>query len=139
MAHGIPYVAQASPHNFRDLISKAETGVRDPGPGLPQRALAVPARLALRTDAMGMTLAKMMVQSCCWPLYEVVDGEYSLNYDPKKRKIPVVDWMKLQGRFNHLFKPGNEAILEAAQAYVDSEWEKLKALAAAGGAGTDDA
>jgi len=33
--------------------------------------------------------------------------------------------MKQQGRFKHLFKPGNEAILENSQAYVDKQWEEL--------------
>ncbi len=38
--------------------------------------------------------------------------------------------MKKQGRFKHLFKPGNEHILETSQQYVDSEWEKLLILEA---------
>ncbi|MBE3073486.1 MAG: hypothetical protein IMZ75_00840 [Actinobacteria bacterium] len=72
-----------------------------------------------------MTLAKMMVDSCWWPLYEVINGEYKLSYDPKKRKVPVRDWMKLQGRFKHLFTPENEHILEEAQAQSDLDWEDL--------------
>jgi pyruvate ferredoxin oxidoreductase beta subunit len=138
VAHGIPYVAQASPHNFRDLISKAERAFETPGPAFLNVLSPCPRGWRSET-ADGLTLAKMMTQSCYWPLYEVVDGRYILNHDPKGRKTPVVEWMKLQGRFSHLFKPGNEAILEAAQDYVDREWDKLKALAAAGGAGSDDA
>jgi pyruvate ferredoxin oxidoreductase beta subunit len=42
----------------------------------------------------------------------------------------VAEWMKKQGRFKHLFKPGNEHLLEASQAYVDSEWQKLLKLEA---------
>ena len=71
----------------------------------------------------------MMVESCFWPLYEVDDGEYSLNYNPKKRKIPVVDWMKQQGRFKHLFKPENLHYVEEMQEWVDREWERLHKLA----------
>jgi pyruvate ferredoxin oxidoreductase beta subunit len=138
VAHGIPYVAQASPHNFRDLISKAERAFETPGPAFLNVLSTCPRGWRSETSD-GLTLSKMMTQSCYWPLYEVVDGQYTLNYDPKARKIPVVDWMRLQGRFSHLFKPGNEAILEAAQDYVDREWEKLKALANAGGADSDDA
>ncbi len=71
----------------------------------------------------------MMVRSCYWPLYEVINGRYVINYDPKNRKIPVADWMKLQGRFSHLFKAGNEHLVQELQDYVDREWERLKALA----------
>ena len=41
---------------------------------------------------------------------------------------PVVDWMKKQGRFKHLFKPGNEHVLEYTQNFVDKEWDKLLKL-----------
>ena len=33
--------------------------------------------------------------------------------------------MRLQGRFNHCFKPGNEWTIEAAQEYVDKKWDEL--------------
>ena len=44
-----------------------------------------------------------------------------------KKKLPVEEFMKLQGRFKHCFKPGNEWTIEAAQQYVDEKWEKLLA------------
>ena len=36
--------------------------------------------------------------------------------------------MKLQGRFKHLFKAGNEHLLEDIQAEVDRKWERLLKL-----------
>ena len=33
--------------------------------------------------------------------------------------------MKLQGRFAHCFKSGNEWMLDAAQQWVDQKWEAL--------------
>ena len=71
-------------------------------------------------------ICKMAVETCVWPLYEIIDGEWHLNYMPKK-KLPVEEFMKLQGRFKHCFKPGNEWTIEAAQQYVDEKWEKLLA------------
>jgi pyruvate ferredoxin oxidoreductase beta subunit len=44
-------------------------------------------------------MSRLAVQSCFWPLYEVVNGEYKLSYDPKDKKVPVTDWMKPQRRF----------------------------------------
>ena len=40
-------------------------------------------------------------------------------------KAELIPWLKRQGRFAHLFKPGNEETLENLQAWVDHEWEKL--------------
>jgi pyruvate ferredoxin oxidoreductase beta subunit len=127
VAHDIPYVAQASPHNFRDLIAKAETAFDTPGPAFLNVLSPCP-RGWRSADEEGIMLAKMMVQSCFWPLYEVIDGKYKLNYDPKDRKIPVRDWMEKQGRFKHLFKPQFAYIIDEAQAYIDKEWERLKSL-----------
>ncbi|GAB4265066.1 MAG: thiamine pyrophosphate-dependent enzyme [Thermoleophilia bacterium] len=132
VAHGIPYVAQASPHNFRDLIAKAETAFETEGPAFLNVLSPCP-RGWRSPEKDSMTHAKMMVQSCYWPLYEVIDGRYTINYDPKNRKIPVRDWMKLQGRFKHLFTPQNEHLLDEMQAYVDREWERLKELASLAG------
>jgi pyruvate ferredoxin oxidoreductase beta subunit len=33
----------------------------------------------------------------------------------------------MQGRFAHMFKPGNEWMIEETQTYVDKQWEKLLA------------
>ena len=77
--------------------------------------------------AIGIELSKEAVETNFWPLFEVEKGVYKINYKPKERS-PIADWMKKQGRFKHLFKPGNEHILETSQQYVDSEWEKLLKL-----------
>lgn len=127
-AHGIPYVAQASPHNFRDLIAKAETAFDTEGPAFLNVLSPCP-RGWRSKDEDGIALAKLMVESCFWPLYEIVDGVYNLSYNPKKRKTPIRDWMEQQGRFKHLFTPENEHIIEETQEYVDQEWENLKRLA----------
>ena len=132
VAHDIPYVAQASPHNFRDLQAKAERAFETPGPAFLN--VISPCPRGWRSDPKdAIEHARMMVQSCFWPLYEVIDGQYVINFDPKNRKIPVVDWMKLQGRFSHLFKAGNEHILVEFQDSVDREWNRIKAMASLGG------
>jgi pyruvate ferredoxin oxidoreductase beta subunit len=137
VAHDIPYVAQASPHNYRDLVAKAERAFETPGPAFLN--VLSPCPRGWRSDVnKAIEHTRMMVQSCFWPLYEVIEGRYVLNYDPKNRKIPVIDWMKLQGRFSHLFKPENEHLLVEFQEYVDREWERIKAMSALGVvAGTD--
>jgi pyruvate ferredoxin oxidoreductase beta subunit len=72
-------------------------------------------------------IAKLAVDSCIWPLYEIENGKYRLNYRPSS-KIPAVEFVKTQRRFKHLFMPGNEYMLENIQKHVDSEWENLLEL-----------
>jgi pyruvate ferredoxin oxidoreductase beta subunit len=57
-------------------------------------------------------------------LYEVENGKYKLNYTPSK-PVPMVDYLKPQGRFKHLFKPENAALLEQIQKKVNDDWELL--------------
>ena len=45
-------------------------------------------------------------------------------YEPKK-KLPIEDFLREQGRFNHLFKKGNEDLLVQFQQEVDRRWENL--------------
>jgi len=54
----------------------------------------------------------------------VEDGVLKVNYKPKE-KVPIVEWLKVQGRFKHLFKAGGEELLAAAQADIDKNWERL--------------
>ena len=69
-------------------------------------------------------IIQLAVDTCWWPLFEVENGEWRLTYKPKQKK-PIVDWLKLQGRFRHLFKPANEHMIEEMQAKVDQRWERL--------------
>ena len=70
-------------------------------------------------------ICKMAVETCYWPLFEVTDGRWELSYQPKE-KLPLEEFLRLQGRFRHLFLPGNEYLIEAFQTEVDRRWEELK-------------
>ena len=74
-----------------------------------------------------LEVTKMAVETCVWPLFEVIEGKYILNYKPKN-KLPVEEYLKLQGRFAHMFKPGNEWMIEQVQKEVDRNWEELLRL-----------
>ena len=126
-AHDIPYVAQASPHRWRDLMEKARKAVEADGPAFIN--VISPCPRGWRHDSsMSVEVAKMAVETCYWPLYEVRNGtEWTLNYKPREKK-PVADWLKMQGRFRHLFTPQFEHVVEELQAKVDEEWERLLAL-----------
>jgi len=72
-----------------------------------------------------MEICRAAIETCVWPLFEVVDGEWVLNYEPKN-KLPVTEYLKLQGRFDHLFAPGNEWLIERIQNDIDNRWKELK-------------
>ncbi len=125
-AHNIPYVAQASLHNPIDLSMKAEKAFRTKGPAV--LIVFQPCTLGWKyPNDMTVEIAKMAVDSKFWPLYEVENGKYKLNYKPSK-ELPITDYMKPQGRYKHLFRPENKGLLEKIQAHVNSEWEKLVKL-----------
>ncbi|MGE5551202.1 MAG: thiamine pyrophosphate-dependent enzyme [Bacteroidota bacterium] len=122
-AHNIPYVAQATISNWNDLITKVQKALAANGPSFLN--VLTPCRLGWDYKPEDtVEIAREAVDCCFWPLFEVVDGVWKLTYKPKEKK-PVADWMKKQGRFKHLFRPGHEQILAEIQANVDREWERL--------------
>jgi len=128
VAHNIPYVAQTTPYHWKDLATKVEKALAVDGPAFLN--ILMPCTVGWHFDpAIGIELSKEAAETNFWPLFEVENGVYKINYKPKER-LPIAPWMKKQGRFKHLFKPGNEHILETSQQYVDSEWEKLLKLEA---------
>ena len=126
VAHGVPYVAQTTfIGNFADISTKAHTAIYTPGAAFLNIMAPCPRGWRYPGEKL-MLVTKAAVESCVWPMYEVVDGKYHLNYKPKN-KIPVTEYLKMQGRFAHMFKPGNEWMLEEAQKEVDRNWEDLLA------------
>ena len=123
-AHNIPYVAQTTfIGNMKDLYVKAERAIYTPGAAFLN--IMAPCPRGWRYDAPDIIeICKLGVETCYWPLFEVVEGEWRLNYQPK-HKLPLEEFLKKQGRFKHLFKPGNEYLIEAFQAEVDKRWEEL--------------
>ncbi|MDO9262772.1 MAG: hypothetical protein Q7U02_02320, partial [Desulfosalsimonadaceae bacterium] len=78
---------------------------------------------------MAVETARLGVETRYWPLYEVIDGAYKINYTPKT-EVPVTEWMFLQGRFKHLSKPEHRAVVDAIQKEVERNWNWLVGQAA---------
>ncbi len=121
--HNIPYVAQAAPHAWRDLMSKAQKAIAANGPSFIN--VLVPCQRGWRyPQEETIAITKLAVETCVWPLYEVVDGDWKLNYRPSPKK-PITDWLQSQGRFRHLLTPENKHIVDALQEIIDQQWAKL--------------
>ncbi len=124
-AHDIPYVAQTSLHNPFDLITKVERAVKTPGPAFVN--VLVPCPLFWKIDpASQVDICQLAADSKFWPVYEVVNGEYHLSYEPKRPRA-IEDFLRAQGRYAHLFKKGAERLdlVEEAQRDADESWAKL--------------
>ena len=125
-AHGVPYVAQASPAYWNDLITKADKALNCGGASFMN--IIAPCHRGWRYNPEDTVyMARLAVQTCVWPLYEVENGKYRITYRPKE-KIPVSEWFKSQGRFRHLFKPENSGFIEEIQKKIDAGWERLEKL-----------
>ncbi len=146
VAHHIPYAAQASISDWQDMVMKIERAVAADGPSFLNvlstctRGWGFPAEKAVK-------MAHLAVQSCYWPLYEVIDGAWHLSYEPEPRTaeerakwgrygLDITEWLKLQGRFAHLFqkkqeeifvRPEHRELIAEIQREVERDWEKLLA------------
>ena len=124
VSHHLPYVAQTVGYlNFKDLYEKSEKAIYTEGPTFLNVLSPCPRGWGYPTDML-MHINKLAVETCYWPLYEVVDGVYHISYKPAK-KLPIEEFLKPQKRFKHMFKPGNEWMIEEFQKEVDARWQEL--------------
>ncbi|MEM1539133.1 MAG: thiamine pyrophosphate-dependent enzyme [Candidatus Bathyarchaeia archaeon] len=130
VAHEMPYVATASPYYWRDLITKARKGLEVEGPAFLH--VFAPCPRGWRSDpAKSIELSRLAVETCVFPLWEAVNGEYQLSAPSKaialapQKKKSVKEYLQLQGRFRHLFTPKFEKIVDEIQRITDLRWQKL--------------
>jgi len=136
-AHGIPYAAQTTIANWRDVVKCAEKAFKAEGPALLNILAPCPRGWRYESDET-VNMARLSRDTCVWPCYEIENGMVSISYKPKEKK-PVKDWFAAQARFRHMLRPDNAALLEEAQAEVDMKWAQLQTLEAVAKAGTEAA
>ncbi len=123
-AHHIPYAAQSTfLGNFKDLHEKAHKAIYTQGACFLNVLSPCPRGWDYPTGDIA-ELCRLAADTCVWPLFEIENGVWRLTYEPKK-KLPVTAFLEKQGRFKHMFRPGNEWMLDEAQNYVDEKWESL--------------
>lgn len=124
VAHNIPYVAQSAMHTWSDLYEKAKKAFAVKGPAFLNVFSPCPQNWKFHSS-LGVEISKLAVNSNFWPLYEVENGVWKLNYKPAN-PVPIENFLKLQKRFKHLFEKGNEKIIETIQEHIDDQWKRLK-------------
>lgn len=123
-AHDIPYVATACHSYPFDLMTKITKAVAVEGPSYIHVLSVCPTGWRLASD-LTIRAGRLAVQTGIFPLYEIENGKYTLNFDfPQLR--PIEDYFKIQGRFRHLTKETMAQIQER----VTEKYAKLKERAA---------
>ncbi len=119
-AHDIPYVATACHSYPFDLMNKINKAMKVEGPSYIHILSVCPTGWRLPSD-LTIRAGRLAVETGIFPLYEVEEGRYPLNFDFHQLR-PIEDYFKLQGRFRHLTKETRVQI----QARVTAEYAKLK-------------
>lgn len=133
-AHHIPYVATASISYPEDLYRKVMKAKQIRGPKYIEILTPCPPGWRFSMD-MTIEMGRLAVETGVWPLYEyenermIFNGISKAIIEGKYKRKPVDEWLKLQGRFSHLFKPKrDEERIRRFQEYVDEMWERFKRM-----------
>ena len=122
IAHDIPYVATICPTYYLDLMNKVKKAIETPGPAYLHCLSACPTGWRCAPN-LTIEVGRLAVETGVFPLYEVINGRYKINY-PHRRLKPVRQYLELQGRFRHL----TDEYIEIIQERVSKEMAKLRAL-----------
>jgi pyruvate ferredoxin oxidoreductase beta subunit len=123
-AHNVPYVAQGSISEWKDLTAKAEKAFAVEGPAFLNVFAPCPRGWRIPYNKT-VESASLAVKTAFWPLFEVEDGEWKMTTKrvTRENRLPVEEFMKPQGRFKHLFKPENAELLAKIQDEVDRNFD----------------
>ena len=138
-AHHIPYAATASVAYPADVRKKVRRALAVAGPAF----LLVHSPCPLgwgHEGALSIEVARLAVETGLFPLVELERGSV-VGVLPLRKPKPVTEYLKLQGRFAHLFADDPRAREELAhlQALADANIERYSLRAAGGGLDTESA
>jgi len=119
-AHGIPYAATVCPAYPEDFISKVEKAKAVKGFRFIHALSPCPPGWRIN-PTQSVEVARLAVETHMFPLYEIVDGK--VHVTRKGKGLPVSEYIKTQGRFQHL----TESEIAEIQKAVDAVWKHLLA------------
>jgi pyruvate ferredoxin oxidoreductase beta subunit len=124
-AHRPAYVATVVGAEPLDLARKVETAMGLQGPRLLIALAPCPTGWGFDPRET-VNVGRLAVKTGVWPLKEYVDGKVVHTKVPRER-VPVEEYLRLQGRYAHLFAPQrNEALIGELQAQIDAYWADVK-------------
>jgi pyruvate ferredoxin oxidoreductase beta subunit len=73
-----------------------------------------------------INIGRLAVKTGVWPLKEYIDGKVVHTKIPRQR-TPVEEYLKLQGRYRHLFEPErDEETIKEIQDRIDQYWKNIQ-------------
>jgi pyruvate ferredoxin oxidoreductase beta subunit len=127
IAHHLRYAAQTNVAYLHDLEMKAKKALETEGPSF-LLVLQPCTNLWKYPTSEYVRIGKLATETNFWPLYEYENGKYKINWATENPK-PIEEFLKTQGRFKHLFKPGGEKIITEMQKEVERDWQRIVDLA----------
>jgi pyruvate/2-oxoacid:ferredoxin oxidoreductase beta subunit len=118
-AHRIPYVASATVGHPEDFVRKLKKAKEIKGTRFFHVLATCPTGWRSPPELM-LEVPRLAVETCVFPLYEIENGVYSISKKPKQ-KLPVTEYLKVQGRFRHL----TDQQIQYIQDHVDETWDLL--------------
>ncbi len=126
-AHCIPYVATATPAYFADYQKKVKKALSVDGPAFIHVLTPCPSGWRFPPEKM-VEISRLAVQTGVFLPWEVENGEVEnlrITVKPAKRKS-VEEYLKVQGRFTHLFKPERrQDVIDKIQKMVDEKCKRF--------------
>jgi pyruvate ferredoxin oxidoreductase beta subunit len=123
VANGPAYAATVIGAEPLDLAKKIQKACRMQGPRLVLALAPCPTGWDFdprHTAEVG----RLAVATGIFPLKEYEDGRV-MHTKVRRPRVPVEEYLKLQGRFRHLFEPERqEDVLRRIQARIDAYWER---------------
>jgi len=124
MAHEIPYVATATVADLRDLEAKVERAMGMRGARYLHVLVTCPLGWSCAASDT-IKVARLAKETGLFPVFEACNGEVSAVSEIRHRE-PVEEYLKLQGRYRHLFEPARrEDVLAHIQAIADRNIERF--------------
>jgi len=103
MAHDIPYVATATIAGLRDVEAKVERAMSLRGSRYLHILVTCPLGWSCAASD-SIRVARLAQETGLFPVFEAEHGEVTA-VSQIRRRVPVEEYLKLQGRYAHLFKP----------------------------------
>jgi len=118
MAHEIPYVATATVADLHDLEAKVDRAMELHGPRYLH--VLVPCPLGWGAAAHDtIRIARLAQETGLFPVFEAEHGAVT-SVSKIRRCVPVVEYLRLQRRYAHLFgDPPREDVIAHLQAQAD--------------------
>ena len=123
MAHEIPYVATATIADLRDIEAKVEHAMSLRGARYLHILVTCPLGWSCAA-ADSIRVARLAKECGLFPVIEAEHGEVTAA-SKIRRRVPVDEYLQLQGRYAHLFKPERrEDVIAHVQAIADRNIER---------------